>query len=206
MKRWITISLLRVSLWEGCTHLPGANTPPISCKLFHMNPLIPLQCLEGFCSITHTHTPPMQAQAPRLHLAAIQGWKMLPKRVAGSGTRQCLGTGGSHGNYLAAATRGRQEMMKSHLKLDFRNNLLPFFISLSAPCQSKQCVPGTQGQHNSAPRDPISMAVVSFLRPHFAPIALSHHAHRAQPARGEKPAFISQPVWVLAVLGAPKKW
>lgn len=75
---------------------------------------------------THTH---MHAQAPRLHLEAIQGWKMLPKRVTGSGTHECLGTGGSQGNYLAAATRGRQEMMKSHLKLDFRNNLLPFFLS-----------------------------------------------------------------------------
>lgn len=111
---------------------PGANTLPISrrgtAKLFHMNLLIPLQCLEGFCSSmhtwTHTHT---HAQAPRLHLEAIQGWKMLPKRVTGSGTHECLGTGGSQGNYLAAATRGRQEMMKSHLKLDFRNNLLPFF-------------------------------------------------------------------------------
>lgn len=82
VRRWITISLLGVSLWEGCTHPPGANTLPISCrgtaKLFHMNPLIPLQCLQGFCSSTHTHTH-AQAQAPRLHLEAIQGWKMLPK-------------------------------------------------------------------------------------------------------------------------------
>lgn len=39
---------------------PGANTLPISrrgtAKLFHMNFLIPLQCLEGFCSSMHTRT------------------------------------------------------------------------------------------------------------------------------------------------------
>lgn len=31
---------------------------------------------------------------------------MLPKRVPGSETHECLETGGPHGNYLAAATRG----------------------------------------------------------------------------------------------------
>lgn len=81
---------------------------PISCIctaiLFHMNLLIPLQRLEGLCSSAHT-----RAHAPRSHLEGVQGWKMLPKRVTGSEMHECLETGGLHGNYLAAATRGRSQ-------------------------------------------------------------------------------------------------
>lgn len=65
---------------------------------------------------------------------------MLPKRVTGSEAHECLGTGGSHGNYLAAATRGRQEMMKSHLKLDFRNNLFLFFFSPPKHAMPEQAI------------------------------------------------------------------
>lgn len=93
-----------------------------------MNPLIPLQCLEGFCSNTHTHTH-MQAQAPQFAFGSNPKLEDAAQKGGWRGTRECLGTGGSHGNSLAAATRGRQEMMKSHFKLDFRNNLFPLFHS-----------------------------------------------------------------------------
>lgn len=87
------MSLLHVSFWEGCTHHPpGTNTLPISCrgtaKLFHMSPLIPLQCLEGFCSSTHTCTGTGTTftfgSNPRLEDAAPKGDWLRNMRVPGN--------------------------------------------------------------------------------------------------------------------------
>lgn len=77
---------------------PGANTLPISrrgtAKLFHMNLLIPLQCLEGFCSSmhtrTHTHTHACTGTTfafgskPRLEDAAQKGDWLRNARVPGN--------------------------------------------------------------------------------------------------------------------------